>query len=425
MAGIKVKLTQRTAEAAKPEARRYHITDTDLPGFRLHVLPSGRKGWYLAYRLGGGRGASQREPKIGDFPAMKAEAARRIAEGWLADVRKGGDPAGERKARREAPRMNDLFDRYLEDHARRHKKVSSVENDVRMIEKRLRPAFGRLKVAELARPEIAAFHKRLAETPYEANRALALLSKMLNLAEIWDMRPDGSNPCRHVRKYAETQRKRFLSNVELARLGNALRLAERDGFLELPAKEGVREKPARAPVSAEAVAAIRLLILTGARKSEILKLRWEWIDFEGRRANLPDSKTGDKSIVLGPAALEVLAGLQRTEGNPHVIRGAKPGAHLVNLKDPWLAVREAAGLDDARIHDLRHSYASVGAAGGASLPIIGALLGHTQAQTTQRYAHLSDDPMQAAAAKISGQIASVMHSGVSILAGDGRSNRQE
>ena len=231
---------------------------------------------------------------------------------------------------------------------------------------------------------------------------------MFNLAEVWDMRPDGSNPCRHVRKYAETQRKRFLSSAELARLGEALRLAERDGFLDLPAREGVRDKATRAPVSAEAVAAIRLLVLTGARKSEILTLRWAWIDFAGRRAHLPDSKTGDKSIVLSPPALAVLADLARSDDNPHVIRGAKPGAHLVNLKDPWLAVREAAGLDDVRIHDLRHSYASVGAAGGASLPIIGALLGHTQAQTTQRYAHLSDDPLQAAAAVISNKIAASM-----------------
>ncbi|MGR3782200.1 MAG: tyrosine-type recombinase/integrase [Albimonas sp.] len=408
MAGGKTRLTQRTAEAAKPEAKRYHITDTDLPGFRLHVLPSGKKAWYLAYRLGGGRGAAQREPKIGDFPAMKAEAARRLAQDMLADVRRGGDPAGERRAKREAPRMGDLFDRYLEEHARPHKKASSLANDVRLIEKRLRPVFGRSKVAEVARPEIAAFHKRLADTPYEANRALALLSKMFNLAEVWEMRPDGSNPCRHVRKYIEAQRKRFLSNAELARLGEALHLAERDGFLDLPARGSVRDKPVRAPVSPEAVAAIRLLILTGARKSEILGLRWDWIDFEGQRANLPDSKTGDKSIVLSPAVLEVLTSLPRNEDNPHVIRGAKRGAHLVNLKDPWLVVREVAGLDDVRIHDLRHSYASVGAAGGASLPIIGALLGHTQAQTTQRYAHLSDDPLKAAAAGISGRIAAAM-----------------
>ncbi|SDW21090.1 Site-specific recombinase XerD [Albimonas donghaensis] len=408
MVARKLKLTQRTANAAKAEASRYHIADTDLPGFRLQVTTTGAKAWYLAYRLGGGRGASQREPKIGDFPAMKAEAARRIAEEWLAEVRKGGDPASERKARRDAPRMSELFDRYLEEHARPHKKASSLENDVRMIEKRLRPAFGRTKIAEVARSEIAAFHKRISATPYEANRALALLSKMFNLAEVWGLRPDGTNPCRHVRKYPETKRKRFLSPAELARLGEVLRMAERDGYISLLKKEGVRELQKRVPVSVEAVAAIRLLILTGARKSEILGLRWDWIDLASGRASLPDSKTGEKSIILPPPALAVLADLKRSDENPYVIRGAKRGAHLVNLKDPWLAIREAAGLDDVRVHDLRHSFASVGAAGGASLPIIGALLGHSQPATTARYAHLSDDPLQAAAATIGGRISVAM-----------------
>lgn len=372
------------------------------------VLPSGKKAWYLAYRVGGGRGAAQREPMIGDFPAMKAEAARWIAWGWLAEVRKGGDPAGERKTKRGAPRMAEIFDRYLDEHARPHKKASSVENDARLIEKRLRPAFGRARVADMARPEIAAFHKRLSGTPYEANRALALLSKIFNLAELWGLRPDGSNPCRHVRKYAEAKRKRFLSPAELGRLGEALRVAERDGFVTLPEREGVRDKPVRVPILPAAVAAIRLLILTAARKSEILGLRWAWIDVEGRRAHLPDSKTGEKVVVLPPPALEVLAALPRSDDNPHVIRGAKPGAHLVNLKDPWNALREAAGIEDVRLHDLRHSFASVGAAGGASLPILGALLGHSQPSTTQRYAHLADDPLQAAGAMIGARIAAAM-----------------
>ena len=251
-------------------------------------------------------------------------------------------------------------------------------------------------------------HKGMRETPYRANRSLALLSKAFNLAEVWGWRPDYSNPVRHVSKFAEKKRKRFLSQRELARLGEALRVAERDGCLTLPAKEGLRSEEKRAPIIPSAIAAIRLLILTGARKGEILGLRWDWIDFEAGRANLPDSKTGEKAIVLAPAALAVLDAIPRQDGNPHVIVGAKPGAALVNLKDPWLAIRETAGLDDVRVHDLRHSFASVGAANGASLPIIGALLGHTQATTTQRYAHLADDPLRAAAADIGKRIAAAM-----------------
>lgn len=404
----KAKISQTTVDKAQPEAARYVITDTEIPGFWLTVSPSGRKAFSLRYRVGGGRGATVRQPKIGEWPAMKAEKARAIAQDWAADVRLGGDPGGARLAYREAPTMAALFTRFLADHAERHKKASSIANDRRLIEKRLLPVFGAKKVLEVTRADVSRFHKSLADTPYEANRALALLSKAFNLAEVWDMRKDGTNPCRHVSKFAETKRKRFLSPLELAKLGQALREAERNGSVLLPAQPGIRTEAMRVPVNSGAVAAIRLLVLTGARKGEILGLQWNWIDMTNGRASLPDSKTGEKVLILPPPALAVLAAHPRVEGNPHVIAGGKPGTALVNLKDPWLAIREAAGLEGVRIHDLRHSFASVGAAGGASLPIIGALLGHTQASTTQRYAHLHDDPLQAAAASIGGRIAAAM-----------------
>jgi integrase len=235
-----------------------------------------------------------------------------------------------------------------------------------------------------------------------------LLSKAMNLAEVWGWRPDGSNPIRHVRKFAEKRRERFLSPAELGRLGEVLRQGERDGFLALPPREGVRDEETRVPIARPVIGAIRLLVLTGARKSEILGLRWAWIDMTAGRANLPDSKTGSKVLILPPGALAELARLPRLPDNPHVIVGGKPGAALVNLKDPWAVIRECAGLEDVRIHDLRHSFASVGAANGASLPILGALLGHSQPSTTARYAHLADDPLQAAAAEIGGRIGAAM-----------------
>lgn len=401
-----IKLTQRLVDAATPCSARYALHDTVIKGFRLYVLPSGRKTYHYRYRIGGGRGATIREPKIGDARSMKAEKARAIASEWQADVAKGGDPGGHRQALREAPRMNDLFDRFLSEHAKRFKKPTSVRNDERLIANRLRNAFGKRKVAEVARADVDGFHKSLAAKPYEANRCLALLSKALNLAEVWGWRSDGTNPCRHVRKFAEVKRKRFMSPAELARLGEVLRGAERDGFLTVSDSKNAEFR--KAPVSPAAIAAIRLLILTGARKSEILGLRWDWVDFEGRRINLPDSKTGEKSMPLNAPALEVLASIPRVQGNPHVIVGGKPGAALVNLKDPWNAIRAAAGLGDVRVHDLRHSFAAVGAGGGQSLPIIGALLGHTHAATTQRYAHLADDPLRAASDEIGERIAAAM-----------------
>jgi integrase len=189
-----------------------------------------------------------------------------------------------------------------------------------------------------------------------ANRCVALLSKMFNLAERWKLRPLGSNPCRGLEKFA----------------------------------------------------AIKLLAFTGARLGEVLSLRWDWIDFERGEARLPDSKTGAKTLQLPPPALAVLAELPRIEGNPHVILGARDGASLVNLEKPWRAIRKVAGLDDVRLHDLRHAFASVAASSGMGLPIIGKMLGHSQAATTARYAHLANDPVKAAAASVASKIASAL-----------------
>ena len=217
------------------------------------------------------------------------------------------------------------------------------------------------------------------------------MSKFFNWTEKNGFRPDGSNPCRHVEKYKETKRERFLSEAELAQLGEALREAETDKS-----------------ASPWVIAAIRLLTLTGARLSEVLTLRWDYVDFERATIRLPDSKTGAKTLYLNAPALEVLSGIPRLEDNPHVICGERKGAHLVNLQKPWRRIRQAAGLGDVRIHDLRHSFASVAAAGGMSLPLIGALLGHSQPATTARYAHLSSDPLRAASDAIAGRIAGAM-----------------
>jgi integrase len=224
-------------------------------------------------------------------------------------------------------------------------------------------------------------------TPAAANRFLNLLSHMFNTAEDWGLRAENSNPCRRIKKYEEKARERFLSPSELARLGAALAEAEARGE------------------SIYTVAALRLLILTGARLSEILTLRWEWVDVPARLIRLADSKTGAKTIALSAPALAALESIPRQQGNPYVICGRNAGEHLVNLQKPWRRIRKAAGLDDVRIHDLRHSFASVAVAGGMSLPLIGSLLGHTQPATTARYAHLADDPRLAAADAVAATIA--------------------
>ena len=383
----KTKLTKRSVEALEPQDKTYAVRDTELGGFSLRVYSNGKRAFYYRYRIGGGRGAPIREPKIGDFGPLTVDQARGIAKDWAAEVRRGGDPMADRQAEREAPRMSALFDRYLTEHARKRKKASSLRNDQRMIEKRLNPHFGTMRVKHVTRQKIRAYHTSLEETPYEANRQLALLSKVFTFAadELeWIERAD--HPAKGVQRFKETKRRRYLSQAEMVRLGEALRKAEA-GELE------------RA-ISPYTVAMLRLVVLTGARHSEILKLRWGEVNLERGCLELNDSKTGAKEVFLPPAARQLLAGLPREPDNPHVIVGKKPGSHMVNVKDSWAVIQRAADLADVRIHDLRHTFASLGARAGMSLPLIGALLGHRSPQTTARYAHLADDPLLDAAETI-------------------------
>jgi integrase len=255
----------------------------------------------------------------------------------------------------------------------------------------LTPALGRHRISDVLRADVASFHHDLRDRPYQANRALSVLCKMLNLAEEWGLRPDGSNPCRHVKKYREEKRERYLTVEELRRLGTVLS----------DAQANQTEGPF-------ALAAIGLLILTGARLMEILTLRWEYVDLDGGVLRLPDSKTGAKLIYLNDAAKGLLRTMPRMHGNPHVIPGHKPGAHLVELQKAWRRIRAEANLDAVRIHDLRHSFASVAVSAGMSLPMIGKLLGHTQPATTARYAHLAADPMKAASELVGSEIMAAM-----------------
>jgi integrase len=304
----------------------------------------------------------------------------------------------------------ELCERYLEEHARVHKRSRSVEEDERNIRNHLKPLLGLRRVGEVTRADVEHAIRAVREGktardektrrhgrrivrggPVAANRTLALLRTMFNLAERWGLRPDHSNPCRHVKKFPERNRERFLTRDELVRLGEALAEAEASG----------RESPA-------AIAALRLLLFTGCRVSEILGLRWAHVDFERGCLRLPESKTGAKVVHLAAPALKVLQGVPRRGRNPYVFRSSRPGKRLADLKGPWHRIRNAAELPDMRLHDLRHSFASVGAAAGLSLPMIGKMLGHKQAATTQRYAHLASDPVKQAVETVAGTIAGVL-----------------
>jgi integrase len=384
------KLTKRYIESLDADGgREIVIWDDVLPGFGLRVKPSGRRTYIVQYRNRQGR---SRRLTVGVHGRLTPDEARRDARQFLAQSDRGGDPVEERLVERRAVTMAELCMRYLEDYAALHKKRSSAEMDQRMIERFIVPSLGKRKIADVSRADIIKLHRSIRETPYMANRVLSLVSKMMNLAERWDLRPDGSNPTKHVEKFTEEKRERYLSLAELGRLGDVLAEAVLDGS---------------EPQSA--IAAIKLLIFTGCRRDEILTLRWdENVDFVGQCLRLQESKTGAKIVHLGAPALETLQGIERVEGNPHVIIGKKPGTRLINLRKPWRRITKKAGLDDVRIHDLRHTFASIGAGAGLSLPIIGKMLGHTQARTTQRYAHLSADPIKQATETVSKSIVAAM-----------------
>ena len=427
------KITKRLVEAAEVREKDYIICDDELRGFAVRVLPSGKRYYIVQYRIG----TRYRRMSLGQHGVLTSEKARRKAFQLLAAVKDGKDPAGDRREGRKALIVAELAQRFDREHIAVRLKPGTAREYRRNLRRFILPAIGRLKVADVTKADIARLHHELRHTPYQANRNLEVVAKMFNLAELWGLRPDGSNPRRHIKKYPEEKRERYLGPAEFAALGEALSLAE---------QEGVED--------AYAVAAIRLLIFTGCRLNEIMTLKWTHVDFEGRCLRLPDSKTGARVVHLGAPALEVLAGLERHPGNPWVICGRKPGAQRTDLQPPWqrhrkratvrlwtrsedglearlvarlesqlgrepaydecLAAAKKQGLDlptglaDVRIHDLRHSFASGAVALGESLPMIGKLLGHTQVQTTARYAHLAADPVKAAAERVSSNIAALI-----------------
>ena len=375
---MKAKLTVRSVEAMKPEAKDVVLWDSELAGFGCKITPTGKRSYFLYYRTKDGQ---QRRPTIGAHGPIKPEAARAIARAWLAEVAQGRDPSLSRAQDKAAPTFDALCDRYLSDHADVRKKASSAEGDRRLIRLHLRPALGTKKVAAITRADVANLHHKLRATPYEANRVRSLASKMFALSERWGMRPDGSNPAKNIDRYKEEERERYLTGAEVARLWQVL-----------------NSDAAAAQASPSAIAAIKLLIVTGRRLNEVLGLKWAWVDLDAKIMRLPDTKGGRLTVSLADAAVSILSDLKQNAGDhEYVIPGAIDGKPLVNLQKPWRAIRAMAGLDDVRLHDLRHTFASIGAGMGMSLHMLGRLLGHAQAATTARYAHLAQIPVQAAA----------------------------
>lgn len=381
------KLTKRNVDAAQPTAERYILWDSDLKGFGLRVEVSGTKTFLVRYRAGG----RKRLATVGRYGALAPEQARRLAQEMLASVRHGTDPADARRRERQALSVSDLAARFLADHVDAKRKTSTAVHYRSLIEGHLLPNHGGRKAHDFTRGDLACLHLSLRDRPYQANRLLAVVASMYSFGQKHGLVPEGCNPAAKIERFPEARRERFLSTEELARLGEAFRTFANEGRFRA------------------GIAALRLLLFTGARLREILDLRWEHVDFERGLLLLPDSKTGRKAITLNAPAVAVLRPLERL--GPYVIAGASPDVPRTDLKKPWAAVTEAASLHGLRIHDLRHSFASIGAGAGLGLPIVGKLLGHTQASTTQRYAHLDADPVRRAADAIGATLAAALDGG--------------
>jgi len=377
------RITKRFVDRIKADGSDRFYWDHGLRGFGLRVRASGRM-YYVAQFRANGR---LRRVTLGPHGVITADIARQRATELMSQARSGSDPASVDDSANEDASMKELGQRFLSEHVQVHCKPSTSREYSRLVKSFVIPNLGKRRVSEIRRSDIAALHHKMRDTRYQANRTLAVLSKMFNLAEVWGMRPDGSNPCLHVKRYKEEQRERFLSTAEFQRLGRVLDEILQDGS-----------------ETRSAVTAIRLLMLTGCRCSEIQTLRWDHVDLEAGELHLPDTKTGRRAVPLAPSAVRLLASLPRDKENPWVIPGRRRGMHLNDLRHPWQRIRARAGLPGVRIHDLRHSFASRALALGEGLPMIGKLLGHTQVQTTARYAHLARDTMKVSAARIGDSI---------------------
>lgn len=424
--GRSARISKRVVDAAKPEAGRYVVWDTELKGFGLRVTPSGVKTYVARYRFGGGRSGVLRQIVVGRHGPLTPDEARDEAKLLLADAAKGGDPQASRMKARADLTVAELCDLYLAEGVGA-KKPSTIATDRVRIERHIKPLLGRKRLTAVTLDDVDRFMHDVAQgktavrlKPSKAQvkagavaadaetrrrhdsvarggkgtatRTAGLLGGIFAFAVRRGMRPD--NPTQGLQRFRDRKAERFLSPKEMGALGEALAASDANGG------------------NTTASRIIRLLALTGARRGEIEGLRWSEVDAERNLLRLADSKTGQKIVPLGAAAMQLIIDAPCVKGSPYVFPAPtdheKPFGNVVKT---WRLVRAAAGLDDVRLHDLRHSFASAGLASGQGLVLLGKLLGHADVKTTARYAHLADDPVRSAADRIAGSIAAAMEGG--------------
>jgi len=413
MAEISAKLTKRAVDAASPRPGRYFVWDSELKGFALRVAESGTKTYIVRYRpRGTGRTGPKRFIVLGRHGAITPDEARTQAKSVLGAVAAGQDPANERSRAKSAISVAQLIEFFINQHAKPKRKPGTAAGYEAILNSYLLPKFGKRAPDQITAADISQLHLSLRDRPYQANRLLAVVASMYSLAARQGIVPKGTNPAHGVERFRESSRERYLGSEELGRLGETLRLGEVEGLPwrsdvgESRSKHLAREENRRTVLSADVVLAFRLLMFTGARLREILTLQWSHIDLERGLINLPDSKTGRKTIVMSAATADLLR--ERERRGTYVIPGPEGDKPRSDLKRPWRAIQRHAKLEGVRIHDLRHTFASIGAGASLGLPIVGKLLGHSQPATTARYAHLDTDPLRRASNVIGGHLAAAL-----------------
>lgn len=406
---MKTKISKRTVDSATVGVRDSFLWDTELKGFGLKVTPTGSRIYIVQYRTGG-RGSPTRRFTIGKHGApWTPEKAREEAKRLLGDIAYGNDPQSLKAAEKTAMTVNELCTLYLKDGCET-KKASTVATDKGRIKRHIEPLLGRKRVKDLTPNDVRRFMTDIANGKTAATiktgkhglarvtggkgtatRTVGLLGGILSFAVAEGVRSD--NPVVGIKRYQDKKGERFLSPAEMMKLGEVLNSVEEIEVLAVPA--------------------IRLLILTGCRKSEILSLRWSEVDFDFGCLRLSDSKTGQKIVTIGAPALHTLAGLSKQDGSDYVFPAMKGNKYYVGLPKAWERIRKQAGLEDVRLHDLRHSFASAGAGAGMGLQVVGKLLGHRDPKTTARYSHIADDPTRTAADRISRSIEEAMKGKIS------------
>jgi integrase len=382
------KITKRTVDALKPAPERDQLLwDDEIPGFGVRCRPSGAKSYFLKYRTQGGR---QHWLTLGLHGPLTPEQARRTARREKAAIADGGNPSDERQRKRREATIATVADRYVAEHVATHNKPSTAAEARRIVETRIKPKLGAIKITDLARADIKAWHQAMSATPYEANRALAYFSRMLALAATeWQLRPD--NPCTGIKRFPERKRERFFADDELTRIGEALAAAERDGT-ELPGF----------------ILLVRLLATTGMRLGEALALRWSDVDLPGHTIRLRDAKAGARTVYLGAAAVAILDATERR--SDYVVHGLD-GAPLpdTRVQHAWARLRKKAGIPDGRLHDLRHSVGTFAALAGANAFVVRDLLGHKTLAMTGRYVAHAAEMVRATADAVSNRVSAALN----------------